>query len=433
MVHRLRAFALLFVLAFALAGCASAPSLQPAASPEDVGFSSQRLKELSAAFQSKVDAGEYPGMVVLVARDNKIAWFDAIGYRDREAKAPMTKDALFRIASMTKPITSLSIMMLAEEGKLKLDDPLSRYLPEFKDVQVGVEKTDAAGKPQLVTEPAQRAITIRDLLRHTSGITYGVFGKSLVKDRYNAAKLFNPSQTTAEFITKMSQLPLQYQPGTRWDYGMSTDVLVRVVEVVSGTPMDQFVHQRILKPLRMNDTDYWVEPGKLTRVAEPQVMAASGKRPAFPGVAQKPLWIPGGHGLVSTAADYARFCQMLLNGGELDGVRVVSAETLALMRKDHLPPAAVVLSPEAKAAWGIVAPTTENGQGFGLGFAVRTSEGTNKIPGSLGDYFWAGAYGTYFWVDPKQRMFAILMLQAPLATNRPPRLWMREYVYRALN
>ncbi|MGH6886798.1 MAG: serine hydrolase domain-containing protein, partial [Geminicoccales bacterium] len=217
MVHRFRALAFLVVLA--LAGCASQPALQTAISPEEVGFSSQRLKELSAAFLAKVDAGEYPGMVVLVARDNKIAWFDAIGYRDREAKAPMTKDALFRIASMTKPITSLSIMMLAEEGKLKIEDPLSRYLPEFRGVMVGVEKTDDAAKPQLVTEAANREITLLDMLRHTSGITYGIFGKSLVKDRYNASKLFDPTQTSAEFITKMSQLPLQYQPGTRWDYG----------------------------------------------------------------------------------------------------------------------------------------------------------------------------------------------------------------------
>jgi CubicO group peptidase (beta-lactamase class C family) len=226
---------------------------------------------------------------------------------------------------------------------------------------------------------------------------------------------------------------LQFQPGTRWDYSMSTDVLARVVEAASGMPMDQFAHQRILKPLRMNDTDYWAEPAKQDRVAEPQVLAATGKRPAFPNVTHKPRWIPGGHGLVSTAADYARFCQMLLNGGELDGVRIVSAETLALMRKDHLFPGAVVMSPEAKAAWGIVGPTVDNGQGFGLGFAVRTSEGINKIPGSVGDYFWAGAQGTYFWVDPKQRMFAILMQQAPIPANRAPRLWMREHVYRALN
>ncbi len=427
-----RVITLLSVFVLVLAGCA-APALQPAGSPEEVGFSTGKLKELSAAFQAKVDAGEYPGMVVLVARDNKIAWFDAIGYRDREAKAPMTKDALFRIASMTKPITSLSIMILAEEGKLQLDDPLSRYLPEFKSVTVGVEKTDGTGKPQLVSEPAAREITVLDMLRHTSGMTYGIFGKSMVKDRYNAAKPFDPAQTTAEFVTKMSQLPLQHQPGTRWEYGMSTDVLVRVVEVVSGKPMDQFVHERILRPLRMNDTGYWVEPERQGRVAEPQIIAATGKRPAFPNVTLKPRWIPGGHGLVSTAGDYARFCQMLLNGGELDGVRIVSAETLALMRKDHLPPGAVVLSPEAKAAWGIVAPTVENGQGFGLGFAVRTSEGTNKIPGSIGDYFWAGAQGTFFWIDPQKRMFAIMMLQAPIATNRPPRLWMREYVYRALN
>lgn len=431
MVRVTRRLALLsaFVL---LAGCA-APALQPVGAPEDAGFSTQRLKELSAFFQTKVDAGEYPGMVVLVARDDKIVWFEAIGYRDREAKAPMTRDALFRLASMTKPITSLSVMMLAEEGKLRLEDPLSRYLPEFKGVVVGVEKIDDAGKPVLVTEPAAREITILDLLRHTSGITYGIFGKSLVKDRYNAAKLFDPSQTTAEFITKISHLPLQYQPGTRWDYGMSVDVLVRVVEVVSGQPMDQFVRERILKPLRMDDTDYWVEPAKQARVAEPQAIAATGKRPAFPSVTRKPRWIPGGHGLVSTAADYARLCQMFLNGGTLDGVRIAAPGTIARMHTNHLPPGAVVMSPEAKVAWGIVAPTEENGQGFGLGFAVRTSEGSNKIPGSVGDYFWAGAQGTYFWIDPQKKMFAILMLQAPIATNRAPRLWMREYVYRALN
>ncbi len=432
MVYRSRRIAFLFVLALALAGCAS-PALQTAGTPEEVGFSSQRLKELSAAFQAEVNAGEFPGMVILVARDNKIAWFDAIGYRDREAKSPMTKDALFRMASMTKPLTSLSIMMLAEEGKLKINDPLSRYLPEFKDVKVGVEKMGGAGNPELVMEDAKRDITLIDLLRHTSGITYGIFGKSLVKDRYNASKLFDPAQSSAEFTIKLSTLPLQYQPGTRWDYGMSTDVLARVVEVVSGMEMDRFVHERILMPLRMNETGYWVEPARHGRIAEPQVVKATGKRPAFPIVIQKPRWTPGGHGLVSTAADYARFCQMLLNGGTLDGVRIASRETIDAMRADYLPAGSVVISPEAASAWGIMAPTTDNGQGFGLGFLIRTSEGANRIPGSVGDYSWGGAQGTYFWVDPKQRMFAILMLQAPIAVNRAPRLTLRQHVYRALN
>jgi CubicO group peptidase (beta-lactamase class C family) len=427
-VNRSRTFAFLLVLA--LAGCAS-PALQTAGTPEEVGLSSQRLKELSVAFQAKVDAGELPGVVVLVARDNKIAWFDVIGYRDREAKSPMTKDALFRMASMTKPLTSLSIMMLAEEGKLKITDPLSRYLPEFKGVMVGIEKPDDAGKTQLVTEAAKYEITLLDLLRHTSGITYGIFGKSLVKDRYNASKLFDPMQSSAEFITKLSRLPLQYQPGTQWDYGMSTDVLARVVEVVSGMEMDRFVHERILRPLRMNETGYWVEPARHGRIAEPQIVAATGKRPAFSAVTQKPRWTPGGHGLVSTAADYARFCQLLLNGGTLDGVRIASSETIAAMRTNHLPAESV--SAEAASPFGIMAPTKENGQGFGLGFLVRTSEGANRIPGSVGDYSWGGAQGTYFWVDPEERLFAILMLQAPIAVNRPQRLLIREHVYRAMN
>lgn len=430
MPRRSFASALLLSVALALAGCAS-QSLQTAAKPEDVGLSSARLKELSGAFQAKVDAGEIPGAVLLVARNGKLAWHDAIGFRDREAKAPMTRDALFRIASMTKPLTSLSIMMLAEEGKLKLDDPLSRYLPQFRNLEVGVEKADG-GAPQLVMEPAQREITIVDLLRHTAGITYGVFGKSMVKDRYNAAKLFNPGQTGAEFVAKMASLPLQFQPGTRWDYSMSTDVLARVVAVVSGMEADRFVHERILKPLRMNNTGYWVEPDRQERIAEPQIIAALGKRPAFPNVTIQPRWIPGGHGLVSTAADYARFCQMLLNGGELDDVRIVSAATIELMRKDHLPAGAVVLSPAAKAAWDIAAPTEENGQGFGLGFLVRTSEGTNQIPGSVGDISWGGAQGTYFWVDPKQRLFGILMMQVPLMAARPYRPLMRAHVYRAV-
>lgn len=431
MIRISRRFAFPIIFALVLVGCA-APALQMAGTPEEVGLSTAKLQELSTTFKSKVDNGELPGVVILVARDNKIAWFEAIGYRDREAKAPMTKDSLFRMASMTKPLTSLSIMMLAEEGKLKLGDPLSRYLPEFNGMKVGVEKPDAAGKSQLVLEDAKREIALLDLLRHTSGITYGIFGKSLVKDQYNAAKLFDPMQSSAEFAAKLAKLPLQFQPGVRWDYGMSTDVLARVVEVVSGVEMSQFVHERILKPLGMNESGYWVEPARQGRVAEPQVMGATGKRPAFPDVTKKPRWTPGGHGLVSTAADYARFCQMLINGGTLDGVRIVSQASLEVMGRDYLPAGSVVLPPEAATAWGIMAPTKENGQGFGLGFLVRTEEGANRIPGSVGDLSWGGAQGTYFWVDTKQRLFAVLMLQAPIAVNRPQRLVIREHVYRAL-
>ena len=428
MVRTRRIFTFFLVVALALAGCAS-PGLQRASTPEEVGFSSDGLRQLSGTLQARVDKGEIPGAVILIARDNKIAWFEAIGFRDREAKAPMTPDSMFRMASMTKPVTSIAVMMLAEEGKLKITDPVSRYLPEFRNLKVGLEKKDGSGNVELIMESAKREMTVEDLLRHTSGITYGIFGKSKVKDMYNAAKPFDPAQSSAEFVTKIARLPLQYQPGTTWDYSMSTDVLARIVEVVSGMQLDRFVLERILTPLRMVDTNYWVEAAKQGRVAEPQAITATGKRPAFPGVTQRPNWIPGGHGLVSTAMDYARFCQMLLNGGTLDGVRIVSRETVDAMRTDHLPPG----TPATNAALlQIIAPTPENGQGFGLGFLVRTSEGVAKIPGSIGDYGWAGVYGTYFWVDPKERMFAILMTQVPAVIGRPLRPIMRSHVYKAL-
>jgi CubicO group peptidase (beta-lactamase class C family) len=428
MSYRIHNAAFLLLLAF-LVGCAS-PALQPAASPEEVGFSSQRLKEMAQAFQSKVDAGEIPGAVLLVARDNKVVMHEAIGFRDREERSPMPKDALFRMASMTKPLTSLSIMMLQEDGKLTINDHVSRYLPEFKNMKVGVEKADAAGKVELVLEPATREITILDLLRHTSGITYGFIGKGLVKDLYNASKLFSPSQSSAEFATKIAKLPLRMQPATAWEYSMSTDVLARVVEVVSGKSKDQFVRERILDPLRMTQTSYWVEPANHHRIAEPQALKTTGKRPAFPDVNTKPNWIPGGHGLISTASDYARFCQMLLNGGALDGVRLASPDTIAMMRSNHLT-SDIAVSPEWN-AFGVVAPTPENGQSFGLGFTVRVSEGKNNLPGSVGDFSWAGIQGTYFWVDPKERLFAILMLQEPPPANAIRRVDMRKHVYGAL-
>jgi len=421
-------FHFLFVVLLALAGCAS-PALRMAASPEEAGLSSQRLKEFSAAMQAKVDSGEIPGAVILIARGDRIAYLDAVGFRDREAKAPMTKDAIFRLASMTKPITTLAAMILVEEGKLKLSDPVSKYLLEFKHLQVGVERPGSDGKPQLATEPARQEMTVLDLMRHTSGITYGVFGKSLVKDRYNAAKLFDTWQTNSDFAIKLAGLPLQYQPGTRWDYSMSTDLLGSVIEVAAGQGLEQFMAARIFKPLKMNDTGFVVHLESRGRIAEPQVVAATGKRPAVWDVAQDHRWKPGGLGLASTAYDYARFCQMVLNGGILDGVRVVSRETIDLMRANHLPEG---LPPVPDLPINVSWPSRENGMGFGLGFAVHTSEGVNKVPGSIGDLSWGGAFGTYFWIDPKERMAAIVMMQAPSNVNMPMRRFAREHVYGAL-
>ena len=272
---------------------ALAQGLPKASQPEEVGFSTERLNRVAKIFQADVDKGLIPGAVVLIARNGKVAYLEAFGFRDRDKKIPMSTDAIFQIASMTKPLTSVAIMMLVEEGKIQLNEPISLYLPEFKGVQVGVEKVNAAaGNPELTLEPVQREMTIQDLLRHTSGITYGTFGKSLVKQRYNEANLFDRNQTLAEFVSKLAKLPLAHQPGTIWDYGMSTDVLGRVIEVVSGETLDQFIGERITKPLGLSDTGFYVEPDKSDRIAEPQIDPATGKRPPIADVKSGQIGCP---------------------------------------------------------------------------------------------------------------------------------------------
>jgi CubicO group peptidase (beta-lactamase class C family) len=342
----------------------------------------------------------------------------------------MALDSIHRIASMTKPITSLAAMMLVEEGRIGLSDPVSLYLPEFKDLKVGVGKKDDAGTAHLLLETPQRPMTVHDLLRHTSGLTYGFFGKSLVKDQYNETKVTDAAQTNAEMIIKLSKLPLQYHPGTTWEYSMSTDVLGRIVEVVTGMDLDRFTHERILQPLKMDDTGFWVEqPEKHGRIAQPQIDPATGKRPTVPDKSRRSNWLSGGAGLVSTAADYARFCQFLLNGGQLDGVRLVSRKTVEYMASDHLPPGMQVNGfPIA-----VVDARAENGQSFGLGFTVRVSPGRSAVPGPLGDFGWVGIYGTQFWVDPREQLFAVMMIQTTNPATRV-KYWtpMRNLVYQSL-
>ena len=421
-------------VATCIAFSALAQGLPKASQPEDVGFSSGRLKRVTSAFQTDVDKGTIPGAVVLIARNGKVAYLEAIGFQDREKKVPMSTDAIFQIASMTKPFTSVAIMMLVEEGKILLSDPASVYLPEFKTLQVGVEKINAAtGNPELSLEPAQRQMTIQDLLRHTSGLTYSFLGKSLVKEAYSEAKVFDPNQTLAEFVTKLSKLPLAHQPGTTWDYSMSTDVLGRIVEVVSGIPFDQFIADRIVKPLRLSDTGFFVAEEKAGRVARPQVDPATGKPPPIADVTKRPNWMSGGGGMVSTASDYVRFSQMLLNGGELDGARLLSPHTVALMTSDQTPPD-IAYSREALQIFEPlgIAPTPRDGQGFGLGFMVRTRTGQNMVPGSPGVFYWQGAWGTAFWVDPKEKMIAILLVQVPLLQGPHYQSLIRNLVYQAL-
>jgi CubicO group peptidase (beta-lactamase class C family) len=399
--------------------------------PEELGMSAARLARIGELFDADVGKGTIPGAVALVARRGELAYLQAFGFRDREKQLPMTTDSIFRIASMTKPMVSVAIMMLAEAGRLRLVNPVSVYLPELTNLPVGVEHAGADGKPQLRLEPAKREMTLQDLLRHTSGVTYGQFGDSLVKQAYRAANVFDPKQTTAEFISKLAKLPLQNQPGEVWDYSMSTDVLGRVVEVVSGMALDEYIEARISGPLGMKDTGFTVAQANAARIAEPQIDPATGKRPPMPrDLTARPNFLSGGGGMVSTAPDYLRFAQMLLNGGELDGVRIVSRKTVALMASDHLPPH-VKFSASTRAQFEESSPMAEFGQGFGLGFCVRKEAGRNPVPGSVGDFYWSGVHGTCFWVDPQEQLIAVLMLCAP-DLRRHYRAMMRQLVYQSL-
>lgn len=394
--------------------------------PENVGLSSQRLQRIRDALQADIDKGVVPGAVALIARRGKIAFLEALGYREREAGAAIAPDTIFRIASMTKPFTSVATMMLAEEGRLLLADPVSRYIPEFAKLKVAV---DSDGKAKtLTTEPLRREMTVHDLLRHTSGLTYAHLAGPLLKQAYEAANVVDEKQTNADMVAKLGKLSLAYQPGSTWQYGVSTDVLGRVVEVASGMALDRFISERISNPLGLDNTSFG--PIDAARAAQPQIDPASGKRPPMRDTAIRPNWISGGSGLLSTAGDYVRFCQMLLNGGELGGLRLLSPTTVALMTSDHLTPETRP-SPSTPILFGALAPVPNLGLGFGLGFAVRTHAGRNPLPGSVGDFSWSGVSGTYFWIDPQQQLIAVLMMQAPIQRMHY-RYLMRTMTYQAI-
>ncbi len=395
--------------------------------PEDVGLSSARLQRVCDTLKADIDKGLVPGAVVLIARRGKIACLEALGYRDRESGAAMKADTIFRIASMTKPFTSVATMMLAEEGKLLIADPVARYLPEFADLKVAVDSDNASAK-KLAKEPLQRDMTVQDLLRHTSGLSYAHLAGSLLKQAYTDANVMDEKQTNAEMVAKLAKVPLAYQPGSTWQYGMSTDVLGRVVEVASGMNLDRFIIERICKPLDLADTGFG--PVDSTRAAQPQIDPASGKRPPMRDITTRPNWISGGSALLSTASDYVRFCQMLLNGGELGGTRLLAPAIVRLMTSDHLTPE-TRRSPSTSILFGALAPSAELGLGFGLGFAVRTHAGRNPLPGSVGDYSWTGVTGTYFWIDPQQQLIAVLLMQAPLQRMHY-RYLMRTLVYQSI-
>jgi CubicO group peptidase (beta-lactamase class C family) len=399
-------------------GCAEQPSATAAS------FSQQKLQRVGDYFRNEIATGKIPGAVILVQQHGRPIYSESFGVRDVDSKRPMTADTIFRLYSMSKPITSVAAMMLVEEGKLRLDDPVSRFIPAFADVKVGVEKPGADGKPSLALDPADRPITIEDLLRHTSGITYGFYGDSAVRKLYANSGLFDGDFDNAGFVARLAKLPLAEQPGTRWDYGHSADVLGRVIEVVSGQSLFAFEKQRLLDPLGMTDTAFFVaDPAQRSRIAEP--LPDDRFDHPVAGIndpTSSRRWESGGAGMVGTIGDYARFAQMLLNGGIMDGRRYLKPGTVALMTSDHIGPATKIARDQFY--------FPGDSSGFGLGFAVRTSNGAHPS-WPLGEYRWDGVAGTFFFIDPTDDMFTICMMQSPSQRGRIE-MEMKALIYAAI-
>ncbi len=417
----------LATLAVALSACAALTAWTaplPEAKPEDVGMSTPRLERMTELLQRAVDSGDLPGAVVMIARKGKLVYQHAVGMQDKANSVQMAPDSIFRAYSMTKPIVSVAAMTLVEEGRLGPHEPISKYLTEFKSMTVAVESFDpATGANSFHTIPAKRQITVQDLLRHTSGLTYGVFlpKSTQLRKLYDEANLWTQPNLDA-FCKALAKIPLRYEPGTIWEYGHSTDVLGRVVEVASGQALDVFVAERVLKPLKMIDTAWHVPADKLARFAQPAPGTEKNWLPEALYDFTKPATLfPGGHGLVTTAADYLRFAQMLANGGELDGVRVLSPVTLRYMASDHVLGSGIARG-NFLPGWG---------HGFGLGFGVRLEQGQSEWMGTPGEFFWGGYAGTFFFVDPKEQLVPVIMFQAP-EHRQHYRVLFRDVVYQAI-
>jgi CubicO group peptidase (beta-lactamase class C family) len=424
-LHRLlAALSILSLVTLGLATAARAYAVAPMGDPETLGFSSSRLARIAAWQQTQVDAGAFSGAVAAIARNGKVAYLRAVGFRDRAKTIPLQPDAIFWIASMTKPVTSVAAMMLVDEGKLDLAAPVHQYLPELRDMMVGVEVKDpVTGKTNLTYEPQKRPMTVEDLLRHTSGLVYYDRGTTAVHKLYTEGyfERYARHSTLKDFVSSLTRLPLAYQPGEVFEYALNLDVLGRVIEVVSGQPLDRFFDNRLFKPLGMVDTAFWVPPEKLTRLVDPPANV-----PIHPDrdVTKPTTMFSGGGGLVSTAADYLRFCQMLLNGGELDGVRILSPATVRRMTTNSLPPDIRIAN-----GGGYVGP--QGGSSWGLGFAIRTDAASSKVPGSVGSFTWNGLWGSYFWVDPAERLIAIQLIQSGTKNDDPFWIAFRNLTYGA--
>ena len=400
--------------------------------PIEVGLDPARLARMDAHFAHYVDDGRLVGWQIVVTRGGQVAHVSTYGLADREAGRPVTPDTLWRVFSMTKPITSVAAMMLWEEGRFELTDEISRWLPEFADVRVYVK--GSTQKP--VTVPAVEPIRVWHLLTHTAGFTYGFLHTSVVDALYRAAGYElapPPGVILADACATWAQLPLLYHPGTAWGYSIATDVLGRLVEVVSGQSLDKFFAQRILQPLGMTDTRWWVDAEAADRLAAlyaPHPVTGQATRYDALGelALRKPDLLSGGAGLISTAADFHRFSQMLLREGEFDGVRLLGSRTVRFMTRNHLPGGQDIASLNT----GGLTETIFDGVGFGLGFAIIENPVPARTPASPGSYYWSGAAGTLMWIDPAEELTALMFLQLMPSSTYPLRTQMRQLLYSAL-
>lgn len=375
------------------------PPLLAQADPAEIGLCPERGARLLDVLRARIEQRHLPGAVVLVARHGRIGIFEALGVQDPATGVPMARDSIFRLYSMTKPIVSVAVMLLVEQGRLLLCDPVAKYLPEFAGQQVAVERDGV-----LTLQPVAQAATVQDLLRHTAGLTYEFSGDSAVQRMYRERQINvrKPGRDNAEFCRTLAGIPLMFQPGSVGDYSCATDVLGRLVEVLSGHSLGAFLRRHLLAPLGMPDTGFFVPPEQQRRIAEPFGHDPDGAvLMEMLDVRAQPSMESGGSGMVGTAMDYARFLQMLLGKGQLGGVRLLGPRTVAFMTADHL--GRIPAQPSL----------LEPGEGFGLGFAVRLAAGVTPVPGSAGTYYWSGMAGTSFFVDPAQDLFAIMLIQAP--------------------
>jgi CubicO group peptidase (beta-lactamase class C family) len=399
----------------------------PTGSPANLGFSRERLARIGPVIKGEIERGQYPGAVILVVRKGQIVYFESFGQLDPASGTLMSKDAIFRLYSMTKPYTSVAAMMLMEEGRLRVTDPVSKYIPAFAKLEVSVASTDpSTGAVRYSNVPVDREITIQDLLRHTSGFVYGAFtAHPKVKELYAKEGVDWKDVTPAEQIERLAKVPLAHQPGSTFEYGLSTDVLGRVIEIISGAPLSQFLQERIFTPLAMTDSAFIVSPAKRNRLAQPFAT----DRATNTAINLLDVTVPqkndaGGAGSVGTALDYARFLQMMINGGQLGGVRLLSPTTVKYMTADHL-------AADFKASGVTTLPA---GTGFGLGFAVRRETGRFEVTGNAGEYYWAGAAGTGFYVDPKEDLICVWMTQGqPAMARRYDRYLFKQMVYQAIS